>query len=55
MEEVIVKLYAEVLLAVLFTIGYLVLLVQKRQWYIWGRLRQANVNRLEKSKKELIV
>ena len=32
MEEVIVKLYAEVLLAVLFTIGYLVLLVQKRQW-----------------------
>ena len=53
MEEVIVKLYAEVLLAVLFTIGYLVLLVQKRQWIHLGKVAPSKRQSLRKIEKRV--
>lgn len=53
MEEVIVKLYAEVLLAVLFTTGYLVLLVQKRQWIHLGKVAPSKRQSLRKIEKRV--
>lgn len=53
MEEVIVKLYVEVLLAVLFTIGYLVLLIRKKQWIRFGKVAPSKRQSLGKIEKRV--
>lgn len=53
MEEVIVKLYIEVLLVVLFTIGYLVLMIRKKQWIHFGKVASSKRQSLRKIEKRV--